>query len=301
MTASQAVIGGYFVQLSVRCVLATGVSVTAAATIALAPLPADPLPSTHAAPVVLTGAWQELQANVQADLANLTSLIVNYPPAPILTQVAKNLTTYSHWLVGQDGGTPLMIVQTMADHASTVAGVVVTMGLMVPLSFIGSFIAPGVMIAQLIADTAKYPSTPQTVLQAFIDAPAVFLNTSLNCCSTALFQLAFGLLNPGPLGYLLSIGPAIAKALEITPPPTTTASASATKQTDEPAGPAAASPKVAPGVGQSRRSVSITAAQKPVAARGAKRPSATRKTADARQATSSGTGQSARPANPGTR
>ncbi|WP_431234100.1 hypothetical protein ACQ856_05530 [Mycolicibacterium psychrotolerans] len=86
--------------------LATGVSMTAAATIALAPLPTDPVPATQAAPVALTGAWQTLQTNVQADVANLVSLIVNYPPAPILTQVAKNFTTYSHWLVGQDGGTP---------------------------------------------------------------------------------------------------------------------------------------------------------------------------------------------------
>lgn len=302
---SQAVIGGLFVQLSVRSVLATGVSMTAAATIAFAPLPTDPLVSTHTTPVVLTGAWQELQANIQGDVANLASAIANYPPAPILTQVANNFTTYSHWLAGQDGGTPLTIVQTMGAHAAAVAGVVATLGLMVPLSFIGTFIAPGVMMLQLVADSAQYPSTPQTVLQAFVDAPAVFLNTSLNCCSTALFQLAFGLLNPGPLGYLLSIGPAIAKALEITPPPTTTASASATQQTDEPAAPAAASQSKGPvrAAGQSRRSQLVTDAQKVAAPSGAKRPSAARKAADAgaSETPSGGKGQSARPGNRGTR
>ena len=286
--------------------LAAGVSVTAAATIALAPLPADPLPPVHTAPVALAGAWQDLQANVTEDLANLASIIANYPPAPILTQVAKNFTTYSRWLVGQDGGSPVKILQTMGDHAAAVAGVVVTLGLSIPLSFIGSFIAPGVMIVQLIADTATYPSTPQTVLQAFIDAPAVFLNTSLNCCSTLLFNLAFGLLNPGPLGYLLTLGPAIAKALQITAPaaPAPAAvSAGETKQTDEsaPSPDASQSGAPAPAVGQSRRSPSITTAPTSVASRSAKRPSTAHKTVDARQAASDGKGRSARPASPGTR
>ncbi len=277
---------------------------TAAATIALAPLPTDPVPATQAVPVALTGAWQTLQANVQSDVANLVSLVVNYPPAPILTQVAKNFTTYSHWLVGQDGGTPLKIVKTMGDHAAAVLGVIGTLGVMAPLSLIGAFIAPGVMIVQLIADTAKYPSTPQTVLQAFIDAPAVFLNTAFNCCSTPLFQLAFGLLNPGPLGYLLSIGPSIAKALQITPPAESPqpAAASAPKQS---APSAAASPAEAasPAVGQSRRSQPVTGARQTVGPSGGKRPSATRTSADssARKVASDGKGQSARPGNRETR
>lgn len=282
---------------------AAGVSMTAAATIALAPLPTDPVPATRPVPVALTGAWQTLQTNVQADVANLVSLVVNYPPAPILTQVAKNFTTYSHWLVGQDGGTPLKIVQTMGDHAAAVLGVIGTLGVMAPLSLIGPFIAPGVMIVQLIADTAKYPSTPQTVLQAFLDAPAVFLNTAFNCCSTPLFQLAFGLLNPGPLGYLLSIGPSIAKALQITPPAESPQPAAAT--TPKQSAPAAASPSEAanPAVGQSRRSQPVTGAQQTVAPSGGKRPSASRKSADsgARKVASDGKGQSARPGNRETR
>ena len=276
-------------QLRVRSVLASGVSLTAAATIALAPLPTGPLPSTRAVPVALTGAWQELQTNLQQDVAGLTSLIVNYPPAPILTQVAQNVTTYSRWLAGQDGGSPLTVAQTIGDHIQAVAGVIVTLGLMVPLSFVGPFIAPGVMIAQLIADTAKYPSTPETVLQAFIDAPANYLNTTFNCCSTPLFQLAFGLLNPGPIGYLLSVGPLIAKALQITPPPE-----------PEPGPPAAAArPSMPnPGVAQSRRVQATIAAPKAVASRTAKRPNADRKAIDssaARKVKSDGKGQSARP------
>ncbi|WP_149440996.1 hypothetical protein [Mycolicibacterium sp. P1-5] len=271
--------------------LASGVCVTAAASIALAPLPTQPLPSTHAAPVMLAGAWQDLQTNVQEDLANLVSAIVHYPPAPILTQVAKNFTTYSHWLVGQDGGDPVKIVQTMGDHVGAVVGAVATLGLMVPLSFIGGFIAPGVMMVQLVADTAKYPSTPLTVLQAFIDAPAVFLNTTFNCCSSPLFQLAFGLLNPGPLGYLLSLGPTIAKALEIPPTPA-----------PQPAAVAAKQPVPISGVAQSRRAQALPAAPKAVGSRSAKRPDAVRKSdGNARQATSNGKGRSARPGNAETR
>ncbi|MCV7020965.1 hypothetical protein [Mycolicibacterium aichiense] len=293
-------------ELSVRSILATGVSLTAAATIALAPLPTHPAPTAQVAPVALTGAWQTLQTNVAADIANLVSLVVNYPPAPILTQVAKNFTTYSHWLVGQDGGTPAKIVQTMGDHAAAVAGVIGTLAVMAPLTLIGPFIAPGVMIVQLIADTAKYPSTPQTVLQAFIDAPAVFLNTAFNCCSTPLFQLAFGLLNPGPLGYLLSIGPSIAKALQIVPPAESPqpAAASAPKQSGQSAPSVAASPSDGgtPAVGQSRRPQLVPGTQKTVVS-GGKRPSATRAAAGsgARKVSSDGKGQSARPGNRETR
>jgi hypothetical protein len=282
--------------------LATGVSATVAATVALAPLPSEPLPPTRIAPVALTGAWQELGANVQQDLANLAALIVTYPPAPILTQIGKNLTTYSRWLAGQDGGNPLMIAQTVSEHVAAVGGVLVTFSVLAPLSFVGPFIAPGVMLIQLVADTAKYPSTPQTVLQAFIDAPAVFLNTAFNCCSTPLFNLAFGILNPGPLGYLLSIAPAIAKALQIpaTPQPEPAAGAAnaIAESTAQPTGPA---PRA--GVAQSRRAPSTTAGQKTVASRTAKRPNAPRKAdAGARGTTSSpGRGQSARPASPGTR
>jgi hypothetical protein len=282
--------------------LATGVSATVAATIALAPLPSEPLPPTRIAPVALTGAWQELQANVQQDLANLGALIVTYPPAPILTQIGKNLTTYSRWLAGQDGGNPLMIAQTVGEHVAAVGGVLVTFSVLAPLSFVGSFIAPGVMLIRLITDTAKYPSTPQTVLQAFVDAPAVFLNTAFNCCSSPLFNLAFGLLNPGPLGYLLSIGPAIARALQIpaTPQPEPAAGAAnaIAESTVQPAGPAPGA-----GVAQSRRVQSTTAGQKTVVTRTAKRPNAPRKAdAGARETTSSpGRGQSARPASPGTR
>lgn len=272
--------------------LASGVSLAAAATIAVAPLPAQTLPSTHAAPVVLTGAWQDLQANLQADLASFMSAIVNYPPAPILTQVAENFTVYSRWLAGQDGGSPLKVVQTISDHVQAVAGVIVTMGLMLPLSFIGPFIAPGVMIAQLISDTAQYPSTPQTVLQAFIDAPAVYLNTTFNCCSTPLFDLAFGLLNPGPLGYLLSLGPAIAKALQIPDP-------ADPNPEPEPAAAAAKQPAPEAGVAQSRRAQPVP---KAVASRTAKQPKADRKAdSSARKSASAGKGQSARPGNRETR
>ncbi|MBB3601442.1 hypothetical protein FHT40_001075 [Mycolicibacterium sp. BK556] len=275
--------------------LAAGVSTTVAATIALAPLPTESLPATQTVPVALTGAWQDLQTNLQQDLGNLASLIVNYPPAPILTQIAKNFTTYSRWLVGEDGGDPLKIVQTMSDHAAAVAGVMVTFGLLMPLSFVGPFIAPGIMLVQLVADTSRYPSTPQTVLQAFIDAPAVYLNTTFNCCSTPLVQLAFGLLNPGPLGYFLSLGPAIATALQITTPESEAAAGAATAS-------AVSAAQARSGVAQSRRSQPATAAPKAVASRSAKRPRATHKNADARQTTpSSGKGQSARPASPGTR
>ncbi|WP_179474112.1 hypothetical protein [Mycolicibacterium vinylchloridicum] len=282
--------------------LATGVSATLTATVALAPLPAESLPSTRAAPVALTGAWQELQTNVQQDLANLASLIITYPPAPILTQIGKNLTTYSRWAVGQDGGDPVLIAQTVSEHVAAVGGVLVTFSVLAPLSFVGPFIAPGVMLIRLVTDTAKYPSTPQTVLQAFIDAPAVFLNTAFNCCSSPLFTLAFGLLNPGPLGYLLSIGPAIAKALQIPatpePEPPAGAAKAIAESTAQPAGPAPAA-----GVAQSRRAHSPTTRQKTVTSRTAKRPNAPRKAdAGAREVTSSpGKGQSARPASPGTR
>jgi hypothetical protein len=191
----------------------------------------------------------------------------------------------------------------MGDHAAAALGVIGTLAVLAPLTLIGPFIAPGVMIVQLIADTAKYPSTPQTVLQAFIDAPAVFLDTAFNCCSTPLFQLAFGLLNPGPLGLLLSIGPSIAKALQITPPAESPqpAAASAPKQSAL----SVASPSKAanPAVGQSRRSQPVTGAQQTVTPRGGKRPSASRTSGDssARTAASDGKGQSARPGNRETR
>jgi hypothetical protein len=275
--------------------LATGVSVTAAATIALAPLPAaDPLPSTHTASVALTGAWQDLDANVTEDLANLRALLAASAATPILSQLASNFTTYGQWLAGQDGGSPAEVVKTIGEHIVAVGSTLTGLALLVPLSFVGPFIAPGVMLIQLVADTAKYPSTPQTVLQAFTDAPAVFLNTALNCCSTPLFQLAFGLLNPGPLGYLLQLRSAIAAALQITMPSSPLTSASATPVTDDPA----------PALRQTRRAQSDISAQR--TARPAKRPHTTRKadasagetTASPRKAQSA---RAAKAGNPGTR
>ncbi|SBS74574.1 conserved exported hypothetical protein [uncultured Mycobacterium sp.] len=286
--------------------LATGVSVTAAAAIALAPLPTTaPLPLTHTAPVVLTGAWQDLQANVTEDLANLSALIVASASTPILTQLASNFTVYGQWLAGQDGGSPAKVAKTIGEHIVAVGATLSSFLILAPLSFVGPFIAPGVMIVQLIADTAKYPSTPQTVLQAFIDAPAVYLNTTFNCCSTPLFNLAFGLLNPGPLGYLLQVRSAIAGALQITTPSPPEPSASAAQATDDAVSPAVAQSSLAPAVGQSRREPqSDTSARK--TARSAKRPGAVRQAAaDSRETPSSpGKGQSARsvkPGNPGTR
>ncbi|WP_445167448.1 hypothetical protein ACTXG7_27215 [Mycolicibacterium sp. Dal123E01] len=286
--------------------LATGVSLTTAATIALAPLPTAPPPPTHTTPVVLANAWDRLQANVQEDLANLQTAIDDSSAMPILSQVAQNFTTYGRWLQFQDGGNPLKVVQTMGEHVVSVAVTMVSYGMLVPLSFIGPFIAPGLMIAQLIADTSAYPSTPQTVLQALIDAPANYLDITLNCCSTSLFKLAFGLLNPGPLGYLLALGPAIATALQVPTPswllPDFTPRAAA-----DPMTPTAAKKAVpAAGVAQSRRSEpdatleNADGAEKTAAARSAKRPAAARKGPDssAQKATSRGTGQSARPASP---
>lgn len=285
--------------------LATGVSVTAAATIALAPLPTEPLPSTRTAPVVLTGAWQDLQANVTADLANLQALLVSSASTPILNQLASNFTTYGQWLAGQDGGSPAKVITTIGDHIVAAASTVASLALLVPLSFVGPFIAPGVMLIQLIADTAKYPSTPQTVLQAIVDAPAVFLNTALNCCSTPLFQLAFGLLNPGPLGYLLQLRSAIAAALHITPPPAPLPSASATQATEDLVEPAAAGQSSpARALGQTRRAQSDISAQR--TARTAKRLHAARKAdASAGETTSSPprahAARAAKSGNPGTR
>jgi hypothetical protein len=285
--------------------LATGVSVTAAATIALAPLPTTaPLPSTHTAPVVLTGAWQGLQANVAEDLANLSTLIAASASTPILTQLASNFTIYGQWLAGQDGGSPEKVAETIAQHIVAVGATLSSFLFLVPLSFVGPFIAPGVMIVQLIADTAKYPSTPQTVLQAFIDAPAVYLNTTFNCCSTPLFNLAFGLLNPGPLGYLLQVRSAIAAALRITTPSPPEPSASATQATEDAVSPAVAQSSPPAALGQTRRAQSNVSAQR--TAHSAKRPNVERKAdASARDTLSSpGKGQSARaarPGNPGTR
>ncbi|WP_319429439.1 hypothetical protein [Mycobacterium sp. RTGN5] len=284
--------------------LATGVSVTAAAAIVLAPLPTDPPTSTHTASVALTGAWQDLQANVTEDLANLNALLAGSAGTPILSQIASNFTTYGRWMAGQDGGSPAKVVTTIGDHIVTVGTTLATLAILAPLSFVGPFIAPGVMLIQLVADTAKYPSTPQTVLQAVIDAPAVLLNTAFNCCSTPLFQLAFGLLNPGPLGYLLGLRSAIAMALQITTPSPPLPSAKATRVTDDPVEPAAAAQSSpAPALGQSRKAQSDTTAQR--TARTAKRPHAPRKAdASAGQTSSPGKGQAARAArsgNPGTR
>lgn len=281
--------------------LAAGVCVTAAATIAVAPLPADPPPSTHSATVALAGAWQDLAASTTADLANLADLVTHYPPAPILSQVAENLGIYARWLQGQDGGTPALVAQTIAQHIGAVGVTLVNFAILTPLSFVGAFIAPGAMIAQLIADTAAYPSTPETVLQAFVDAPANYLDITFNCCSTPLFKLAFGLLNPGPLGYLLQVAPAIAAALKIS----TQAPAGAQQPAAASAGPPAATEQAAPApaVAQSRRAQSVAVGQKTVVPRSAKRPAAVRKAADARveKATAGGKGQSARPGSRGTR
>ncbi|NTY59711.1 hypothetical protein [Mycolicibacterium sphagni] len=280
--------------------LATGVSVTAAATIALAPLPTSaPPPSTHTAPVVLTGAWQDLQANVTEDLANLSTLLAASSSTPILNQLASNVATYGKWLVGQDGGSPEKVTQTIGEHLVAVATTLARYALLVPLSFVGPFVAPGVMLIQLVADTAKSPSTPQTVLQAFIDAPAVYLNTTFNCCSSPLFQLAFGLLNPGPLGYLLEVRSAIAAALRITAPAPPEPAASAMQVPEDTVSPAVAQSSRAPAVGQSLRSPqSDSNARK--TSRAAKRPNVAHSAADSPKTPSpTGKGQSARTVKPG--
>ncbi|MCX2933172.1 hypothetical protein ORI20_23150 [Mycobacterium sp. CVI_P3] len=285
--------------------LATGTSLTVAAAIALAPPPAAPAGSTvtRAEPVALTGAWQELSDNLNEDLANLSAAITNYPPLPILSQLSSNLTTYAYWMTGSHGGSPTLVAQTISQHAVAVATTVATFAILAPLSFIGPFIAPGVMVVQLIADTASYPSTPETVLQAFIDAPAVYLNTTFNCCSTPLFNAAFGLLNPGPLGYLLAFAPAIATAMQIDTP--SAPAVSAAPAADGPA-PQAAAKQSAPArtVAHSRRSQLVATPQKTLAPRAAARPGTARKAADAsaRETTpADGTGHSARDAKPASR
>jgi hypothetical protein len=278
--------------------LATGVSLTAAATIALAPLPAEPLPSTQTAPVALTGAWQDLETNTRENLAGLSAWITNYPGTPILSQLASNATTYSRWLQFQDGGTPLKVVQTVGQHVVAVGATLASYLLFVPLSFVGPLIAPGVMIAQLIADTAAYPSTPQTVLQAFIDAPAVYLDTTLNCCGAPLLPLSLGLLNPGPLGYLLSLRPGIATALQIPTPSWLVPDFSPRQVPAAPAAPAAAQEVApAPAVATSGRVQPDTTGEKTDAPRSSKRAAAVRKGADsgAKKAASGGQGRSARP------
>lgn len=285
--------------------LATGISLAVAAAIAVAPpSPAAPHASVRAESVALTGAWQELAQNVQMDLANLSATITNYPPLPILSQLAQNASTYARWLQYQDGGTPLKVVQTMTDHARAVAVALASVALLMPLSFVGAFIAPAVMAVQLVADTAQYPSTPQTVLQAFIDAPAVYLNTTLNCCTIPLAKLSFGLLNPGPVGYLLTLPLMVAAALQIPTSSQPAPSGGAAPAATGPASPAAARQAApAPAVAQSRRAQSIATGQKTVVPRSAKRPAAVRKAADARaeKATAGGKGQSARPGSRGTR
>ena len=288
--------------------LATGVSLTAAASIALAPLPIQPLPnqpvpSTHTAPVVLTSAWDTLQARVQEDLANLQGWVTDYPATPILSQLAQNFTTYGRWMQFQDGGNPLKVVQTMGEHVISVGVTMFSYGLLVPLSFVGPLIAPAVTVVQLIADTAQIPSTPQTVLQAFIDAPAHYLDVTLNCCSSPLFTLAFGLLNPGPLGYLLALRPGIATALQI-PTPSWLLPDFSPRAAVDPVTPAATKQAAPPaGVAKSNREPVLDSAgsvDKTVASRTAKRPIASRKTPDssAQKAPSRGKGQSARPASP---
>ncbi len=273
--------------------LATGVSLTAAATITLAPLPAAPLPSEQSAAVVLTGAWQDLETHLRQDFENYSALLADNVGTPILNQIATNFTTYGRWMAGQDGGTPELVVRTIVERASVVAIALASYAVMVPLSFVGPVIAPAVTFLRLVADTAKYPSTPQTVLQAFIDVPAVYLDTTLNCCSAGPGTLSLGLLNPGPLGYLLALRPAIAFALQIpapTPQPPVSAAADAAI--------AAQKPARVPGLAKSARAQSAPAAQNSVAARSAKRPDAARKTGDAKKATAgNGKGQSARPGN----
>ncbi len=276
--------------------LATGVSLTAAATITLAPLPAAaPLPSAQTAAVVLTGAWQDLETHLSQDFENYSALLVENLGTPILNQIATNLTTYGRWMAGQDGGTPELVARTIVERASVVAVALATYAVMVPLSFVGPFIAPAVTFFRLVAETARYPSTPQTVLNAIIDAPAVYLDTTLNCCSVGVGTLSLGLLNPGPLGYLLALRPAIAYALQIpapTPQPPVSAAA------DAPA--AAQKPARASGVAKSARAQSVPTAATSIAARSAKRPDAARKATGAsakKGAVGSGNGQSARPGN----
>ncbi|MGY4707967.1 hypothetical protein ACXDF8_00075 [Mycolicibacterium sp. CBM1] len=298
--------------------VATGVSLTIAAGIVLAPSSAEASPSFRTAPVVLTGAWQDLADHTEANLADLAYLISHYPPAPILTQIAENQVTYARWLAGQDGGSPALVVRTMADHLLAVGTVVANIAVFMPLSLVGAFVSPAAAAIFLVQATAKYPSTPQTWLQALIDAPAVYLDTTFNCCSTPLFNAAFGLLNPGPIGLLLSLPISIAQALTITPATSSATSSPAGQAVGQTAGtneagssPAAPATQrvesgsaVASGVGQSRRPHLDTTARQVAATRSAKRSAAAQAAGHDQQAPAQGKGRSARgvrPGNPGTR
>lgn len=295
-------------QLSVRSVLAIGVSLTVAAGILSAPTTAtmatkapqtaDPAPVLHSASVALTGAWQDLGDHTEANLANLSQLITHYPTLPILTQLASNQATYARWLAGQDGGSPELVARTVAQHLVTVGVALGTFSLLMPLSLVGAFISPAVTALYLVQATGRYPSTPQTWLQAFLDAPAVYLDTTLNCCTTPLFKAAFGLLNPGPAGLLLSLPMSIATALSI-PPPSWVGALDKPATAAGPAAPAAPSLRrtsVGSGLAQSRRTQPAAGADKSAAAR-----STTRRAAVAKDAadTARGKGRSARPVKPG--
>ncbi len=291
---------------SVRSVLATSVSLTTAAAIALAPLPhPDGAASVRSAPVALAGAWEDLAEHTEANLASLSHLIASYPPAPILTQLAQNQATYARWLAGQDGGSPALVVRTMTEHLAAVGNAVLTFSLLMPLSLVGTFISPAVAAVYLVQSTGKYPSTPQTWLQAFLDTPAFYLDTTLNCCTTPLFRAAFGLLNPGPVGLLLSLPTSIATALAITPPASVAVSADQPQVSEDAPVPPAAALRAPSGLGvaQTRRPRPDTTAQKTTVPRTAKRAAAVRDVTDA-DSPKAGQGRSARgvrPGNPGTR
>ncbi|TGD89689.1 hypothetical protein BayCH28_03545 [Mycolicibacterium sp. CH28] len=286
--------------------LATSLSFTTALAIAFGPPPhGETLPSVRSAPVALAGAWQDLAAHTEANLASLTDLITHYPPVPILTQLAKNQATYARWLVGQDGGNPALVVRTVGEHLAAVGAAVATFSVLMPLSLVGAFISPAIAAAYLVQATGTYPSTPQTWLQALIDAPAVYLDTTLNCCSTLLFNAAFGLLNPGPISLLLSLPISIAAALSITPPAPVPASVPASTGQAQASDPAAVAPpsvrraQSGSGVAQSRRPRPDTDTM--VGSRGAKPSAAVRTStaADAPKATAGGQGRSARGVRPG--
>ncbi|AQT82061.1 hypothetical protein B1R94_26630 [Mycolicibacterium litorale] len=293
-------------QLSVRSVLATGVSLSlSVGIVAAAPL-ADPLPAARSAPVALAGAWQDLADHTHANLAKLSDLVTHYPPLPILSQLASNQATYARWLAGQDGGNPAMVAQTVVDHVVAVAAAAVRFSILMPLSLAGAFVSPAVTAAYLVQATGKYPSTPQTWLQAFLDAPAVYLDTTLNCCSTPLFDAAFGLLSPGPVGLVLSLPISIAEALSIAPPPTVPQSAA---RGSEPASTPAAGPATQPNRSsarvQSRRPQSAAAL---APARGTKRTATVSKAVASnaqqtapRSKARSATARAVRPGSQGTR
>lgn len=207
-------------ELAARRPLLAIATLTTASALALAPItiaPTEiPTPVRISTQVVqLTDAWSDLFTVTAASLTQLGSLVIGtnnsyplpnptFPLAPVATQLVLNQLIYvAQLFTGNAGAIPVEI----GTHLNQVGAVLQQFATAGPSVILQQLIAPFYAIQQSI----QYIANSTNKLAALFQAPALFLNYTLNADTGLLGQY-------GPIGLPLIFRNLLTTALYTTPP-----------------------------------------------------------------------------------